>query len=370
MVRNFVQRFNILSEKGLARFVTIILGVCLCFALAGSVGQPVFANDGSVDTTFFGNIKDDGNGCGVYMVLNYAIDFLAFGVGIAAVIGIVISGITYMTAKDNQERTIKAKRRIYEIVIGLMAYLALWSLLSFLLPGGVLNDSPQCEEGTDSGSFFTTPNESSSPDARKDRWNHYGYTRRYASSSGSGGDFSTEMTEGSGNMLTSALNVAEIFVKNRFMYGGNVVKKISEAKIKKNGRATCASYVSLVAQEAGLLKNGEVFYTTPKLVSNRSALSKNFTITSAGGATVASLVKDKRLVPGDIIGLSSQMHTMIYAGRKNGKFYYYSGGKNATTNSSSPGGRYTNVTKFFQTYGSKGAKGSYGVSWIIHPKGT
>ena len=59
---------------------------------------------------------------------------LTIGIGVTALIGITISGITYLTAKDNVEKTTKAKRRIFEIVIGLVAYAAIWGILTFLLP--------------------------------------------------------------------------------------------------------------------------------------------------------------------------------------------------------------------------------------------
>ncbi|MBQ3297163.1 hypothetical protein IJH01_03545, partial [Candidatus Saccharibacteria bacterium] len=65
--------------------------------------------DNSVSTTFFGDIQDDGEGCGVYMILNLILDILTYGIGIAAIIGISISGIMYLTSKGNEANTTKAK---------------------------------------------------------------------------------------------------------------------------------------------------------------------------------------------------------------------------------------------------------------------
>ena len=106
--------------------------------------------DGTVKSTFFGNFKDDGNGCGTYMVLNFIIDILAYGIGIIAIIGIAVSGITYLNAKGNQEQTTKAKHRLYEIVIGIAAYAVLYIGLNFLLPGGKLNSNSHCSAVTSS----------------------------------------------------------------------------------------------------------------------------------------------------------------------------------------------------------------------------
>lgn len=103
------------------------------------------SEDRTVDTVLFGKIKDDGKGCGVYMVLNLVIDILTGVIGLAAVIGIAIAGITYQSAKGNEAQTTKAKRRIYEIVIGLAAYAVLYAALNWLLPGGKINTSTKCK---------------------------------------------------------------------------------------------------------------------------------------------------------------------------------------------------------------------------------
>ena len=116
--------------------------------------------DNSVSTTFFGDIQDDGEGCGVYMILNLILDILTYGIGIAAIIGISISGIMYLTSKGNEANTTKAKRRIYEIVIGLAAYAVLYVALNFLLPGGNWNTSNTCKEASNSTSSSSSSSSS------------------------------------------------------------------------------------------------------------------------------------------------------------------------------------------------------------------
>ena len=111
--------------------------------------------DGSVSTNFFGDLQDDGKGCGVFMVLNFIIDMLTFGIAIAAAIGIGIAGITYLTAKGNVAQATKAKRRIYEIIIGLAAYAALYVGLNFLLPGGNWSVNKTCEAASSSSRAVT-----------------------------------------------------------------------------------------------------------------------------------------------------------------------------------------------------------------------
>ena len=80
-------------------------------------------------------LKDDQKGSGVIYILNFVLDILTIGIAIIAVIGVVVSGITYLTAGDNENKTRVAKQRIYEIVIGLITYAAVYALLKWLLPG-------------------------------------------------------------------------------------------------------------------------------------------------------------------------------------------------------------------------------------------
>ena len=68
-------------------------------------------------------------------VLKLVVDIMSVGIGILGVIGISISGVQYLTAGGNEEQTRKAKRRIFEIVIGLGIYVLIYALLQWLLPG-------------------------------------------------------------------------------------------------------------------------------------------------------------------------------------------------------------------------------------------
>ena len=108
---------------------------------------PVMAADADsssiTETVFFGNLKDDGSGCGVYTILNTVLDFMTMGIGILAAIGITIVGTKYLTAGGNEEQTRKAKHRMFEIIIGLALYavfflLMQWIIPSFELPEGQL----------------------------------------------------------------------------------------------------------------------------------------------------------------------------------------------------------------------------------------
>jgi len=75
---------------------------------------------------------------GIWRILEFVIGILTVGVGILATVGLIISGIQYTTAGDSTEKTAKAKKRIFEIVIGLIAYSLLWAAANWLIPGGLV----------------------------------------------------------------------------------------------------------------------------------------------------------------------------------------------------------------------------------------
>ena len=76
---------------------------------------------------------------GISSVFVLIIDVLSVLVGILMVIGIVVVGIQWITAGDNVNQVMKAKRRMLEIVIGAGVWVLLYAGLAFLLPGGVAN---------------------------------------------------------------------------------------------------------------------------------------------------------------------------------------------------------------------------------------
>ena len=98
--------------------------------------------EGQVKTSILGGggcVDIDQDGGNIFKILNTILTVLTYGVGIAGTLGIVISGVQYLTARDNEQQMVKAKSRLVNIVIGLAAYAMMWALLQWLIPGGVLN---------------------------------------------------------------------------------------------------------------------------------------------------------------------------------------------------------------------------------------
>ena len=104
------------------------------------------------DCTSILDIDCDGEGGeGIIQLLGLALGILTAGVGILATIGLVVSGIQYVSARDDAGKVAKVKSRIFNIMIGLLAYGVMWVVLQWLIPGGILNGGG----GTTSGSSST-----------------------------------------------------------------------------------------------------------------------------------------------------------------------------------------------------------------------
>jgi hypothetical protein len=81
----------------------------------------------------------DRGGAGIFALLKLIINILTVGIGIVATIGIVISAIQYITAREKEDQAKKARTRIFEIVLGMIIWAVMWVAVNFLMPGGASN---------------------------------------------------------------------------------------------------------------------------------------------------------------------------------------------------------------------------------------
>lgn len=65
------------------------------------------------------------------------IRFLTAGVGVVIVISAIMAGIKYSSSEGNAEATQAAKDRIRATLIGLLVYVFAFSIIQYLVPGGV-----------------------------------------------------------------------------------------------------------------------------------------------------------------------------------------------------------------------------------------
>ena len=70
--------------------------------------------------------------------INPFITLLTVVIGVVAAISLVVAGIQYSSAGSDPGKVQKAKDRIGQTLLGIMAYIFLFALLNYFVPGGFL----------------------------------------------------------------------------------------------------------------------------------------------------------------------------------------------------------------------------------------
>lgn len=86
------------------------------------------------------NVDEDGvENTGAWSLLLTAINILTAGIGVVALGGIIYGAILYISAGGSADQIKKAVGIFTNIVIGVIAYALMYSVLNFLVPGGLFN---------------------------------------------------------------------------------------------------------------------------------------------------------------------------------------------------------------------------------------
>lgn len=114
--------------------IALLVGV---FVFVPSVSA---AKDGCAGIDTSGIIKCDDTGQGpVVNLLFQVINFMAFGVGIAVVGGIIWGGLLYASSNGDANKVQQAKTIIVNAVVGLLLFFFMYALVNYLVPGGLFS---------------------------------------------------------------------------------------------------------------------------------------------------------------------------------------------------------------------------------------
>ena len=75
----------------------------------------------------------------VQTYINPFIVLLSGLAGVFAVISLIIAGIQYSASADDPGAVSKAKQRMLQTVIGILAFIFLYAFLDYLVPGGLVS---------------------------------------------------------------------------------------------------------------------------------------------------------------------------------------------------------------------------------------
>lgn len=80
----------------------------------------------------------DPNGQGsVWNLLAIVVNFMAAGVGVAVLIGIIFGAFLYASAGGNADQTKRGIGYVRNAVIALVLFIFMYAIINFLIPGGL-----------------------------------------------------------------------------------------------------------------------------------------------------------------------------------------------------------------------------------------
>lgn len=97
---------------------------------------------GGVDTAIISCSQGGGDkvqNTGLWGVLLIIVNIMTAGVGVLALAGIVYGAVLYTSAGGSPEQIKKARTIFTNVVIGVLAFAGMFTLLNFIVPGGVFN---------------------------------------------------------------------------------------------------------------------------------------------------------------------------------------------------------------------------------------
>jgi hypothetical protein len=94
-----------------------------------------------IDTLLFGEVCDGCDGGAILKVVAACIKILSAGILVAATIALIVCGVMIITSRDNASQIAKAKKRMIDIIIGVVIYALMFTILNFIIPGGIVEST-------------------------------------------------------------------------------------------------------------------------------------------------------------------------------------------------------------------------------------
>lgn len=119
------------------KILSAIFAIAMAFASVFAPSLPVYAADEAASddscATFLSDYCPEGDK-DMFDLLRLVINIMTAGVIVAGTIGVITCGYIVLTSRDNAEKIKEAKKRIFEIVIGLVLWVLAVAIIHFLLP--------------------------------------------------------------------------------------------------------------------------------------------------------------------------------------------------------------------------------------------
>lgn len=111
------------TKWNLKMLATALLVVMLAGFMTTIITQPTMADCETAILPEAWCEDDDG----IMQMVQFIANMLGAGITVVGIIGIVICGVTYLTARDNEAQVAKAKKRLMDVIIGLVIWILFWA---------------------------------------------------------------------------------------------------------------------------------------------------------------------------------------------------------------------------------------------------
>lgn len=129
-------KIKLFLALGMILFVTI--APAMFYAAPVSAAETNVSEPTASDETDCTDGTLNRDNCGIVRYLVIFINILSAMVGIVVTAVIIIGGIQYSTSGGDPSKVSAAKKRIYNGVISLLAFIFSYAFLQWIVPGGVL----------------------------------------------------------------------------------------------------------------------------------------------------------------------------------------------------------------------------------------
>lgn len=132
--------------------LSVVAGVAIFGGVVLGVSGEAFASCAGVDTNIINCEGVSGEeGGSVFYVLRTVLQILSAGVGVLGILGVVIAGLMYLTARDNEAQVATAKKRLMSVAVGMLLFAVLGVGASWLMPGGLPEEATKETSSAESG---------------------------------------------------------------------------------------------------------------------------------------------------------------------------------------------------------------------------
>lgn len=122
-----------MKKKIFACLATLLMGAMLINTM---IAVPTYASGGDECANLLTGFCNQDSGDGILDLIKLIVEILTAGVIVAGTVGIIWCGFLMLSARDNEAQVAQAKKRLVDIVIGVIVFGLAGTVITLILPSG------------------------------------------------------------------------------------------------------------------------------------------------------------------------------------------------------------------------------------------